>query len=101
MSETPYLLLAFVGGTILGGIFFAGLRLTIRRGLASPRPALWFCCSYPVRMAIAVIGFTLISGGHWPRLLASLLGFVFIRSVMTRLANQCEPGDGAGDRPCN
>lgn len=85
MTETVYLLLAFSGGLGLGGLFFGGLRWTVLRGLSSPRPAVWFFVSYLVRMALTMLGFYVISGSHWSRLVAGLFGFVIVRSIMTRL----------------
>jgi F1F0 ATPase subunit 2 len=42
MSEALMLGLAGVAGLLLGAIFFGGLWWTVRKGVASSRPALWF-----------------------------------------------------------
>jgi len=86
MNETLILMLAGVAGGLLGAIFFGGLWWTVRRGLSSERPALWFSGSLLLRTGIALAGFYLISGGHWERLLACLTGFVIARQIVTRLA---------------
>ena len=91
MAETMYLLSAFIGGLMLGGFFFGGLWWTVRKGLASPRPTLWFLVSYIVRMAVAATGFYALSGGHWSRLAASLLGFVIVRFFLTRFERKMKP----------
>ncbi len=90
MSEPLGLMLAWVTGVLLGAMFFGGLWWTIRKSIASQRPALWFVGSLLLRMSIAVTGFHLVSGGHWQRLLVCLLGFVMARVVVTRLTRISE-----------
>lgn len=75
--------LALVAGEILGGIFFGGLWWTTRRGLSSGQPALWFFVSLLVRTGIVLAGFYVVSGSHWERLLACLLGFVMAHIAVT------------------
>ena len=86
MNETLALVLAWVIGVLLGAMFFGSLWWTVRRGLSSARPALWFLGSLLLRTSIILAGFYVISGSHWDRLLASLLGFVSARFIATRLA---------------
>ncbi len=76
MHEASMLLLSCVAGGLLGAIFFGGLWWTVRKGVSSKQPALWFFGSLPLRMSIALVGFYFVSNGHWERLLACLLGFV-------------------------
>ena len=83
MNEVLLLALALSAGTLLGAIFFGGLWWTVRKGVSSRWPALWFLGSLLVRMSIAVIGFYLVGRGHWERLLVCLLGFVMARLVVT------------------
>jgi F1F0 ATPase subunit 2 len=85
MNETLTLVLAWVAGGVLGAIFFGGLWWTVRKGVSSQQPALWFFGSLLLRMSIALAGFYFVSGGHWDRLLACLLGFVIVRFILTRL----------------
>ena len=85
MNETVTLVLTAGAGAVLGGIFFGGLWWTVRRGLSSKQPVLWFSGSLLLRTGIALTGFYFISGGHWQRLLACLLGFVIARLIVTRL----------------
>lgn len=85
MSAVPALLLAWIAGGALGGIFFAGLWWTVRRGLSSAHPALWFLGSTLVRTGVVLAGFYLVSDGQWIRLLPCLLGFVMARPVVMRL----------------
>ena len=85
MNETMMLVLAGSAGLVLGAIFFGGLWWTVRKGVSSRRPALWFLGSMLVRTGIVVGGFYLVSGGQWQRLVACLLGFVVARLLVTRL----------------
>ena len=88
MSELPLLVLALLAGALLGAIFFGGLWWTIRRALASARPATWFLCSLLLRAGVALSGFYFVSGGDWRRLAACLLGFLLARMTLMRLARE-------------
>jgi len=72
-------------GVVLGLVFFGGLGGTVRRGITSPRPALWFVGSLVVRVALTLAGIYLVSGAQWQRLLACLLGFWLARVLVFRL----------------
>jgi len=85
MNETLSLAPALATGVLLGVMFFGGLWWTVRKGVASQRPALWFFGSLLLRMSIALAGFYFVSGGHWERLLVCLFGFVTARLIVTRL----------------
>jgi F1F0 ATPase subunit 2 len=85
MNETLTLMLSLVAGGALGAIFFGSLWWTVRKGMTSGRPAIWFFGSLLLRMSIALSGFYFVSGGHWERLLVCLLGFVLARLVVTWL----------------
>jgi len=96
MNETLTLILAAGAGILLGVLFFGGLWWTVRRGLASHRPVLWFFGSLLLRTSLALAGFFLVAGNQWQRLLACLGGFVLARVVLTRWlrpakANQNRP----------
>jgi len=84
MTEALSLVLALVGGVLLGAIFFGGLCWTVRMGVSSRQPALLFFGSLMLRTSIALSGFFFIGRGHWERLLVSLLGFVIARLLVTR-----------------
>ena len=85
MNDPLPLLLAGAAGLVLGAIFFGGLWWTVRKGLSSRQPALWFFGSMLLRMGIALAGFYFVGRGDWRRLLACLLGFVIARFVVTWL----------------
>jgi F1F0 ATPase subunit 2 len=104
MNETLTLVLAWVAGVGLGAIFFGGLWWTVRKGVSSKQPALWFFGSLLLRMSIALAGFSFVSGGHWERLLLCLLGFFMARLVVTWLTgpsreNQPHPAQEANHAP--
>ena len=52
MNETLALALALAAGVLLGAIFFGGLWWTVRKGVSSEQPALWFFGSLLLRMSI-------------------------------------------------
>ena len=85
MSEALMLGLAGGAGLIMGAIFFGGLWWTVRKGVSSKRPALWFLGSLLLRTGVVVAGFYVVSDGHWQRLLACLFGFAVARFIVTWL----------------
>ncbi|MDP3245292.1 MAG: ATP synthase subunit I [bacterium] len=82
MNETLMLVVAGVAGLVLGTVFFGGLWWTVSKGVASPRPALWFLGSLLLRIGIVLAGFHFIGGGRWQRLLVCLLGFFIARFLV-------------------
>jgi F1F0 ATPase subunit 2 len=85
MNEFLALALAWLVGAALGGIFFGGLWWTVRKGVRSQRPAVWFAGSLLLRMTITLAGFCLVIGSHWQRLLLCSIGFIMARLVVTWL----------------
>ena len=83
MNETMPWVLAGVTGFLLGAIFFGGLWWTVRKGISSKRPALWFLSSLLLRTAIILAGFYLIGRGDWHRLVACLVGFIIARFIVS------------------
>ena len=92
MREFFQLALALVAGGGLGGIFFGGLWYTVRQGLRSRRPALWFLVSLLLRMSVVLGGFYLVGHSDWRRLAACLAGFVVARFIFLR---QTRPASSA------
>jgi F1F0 ATPase subunit 2 len=85
MNDILSMVLSLVMGVLLGGIFFGGLWWTVRKGVSSKRPSLWFFGSLLLRISVTLAGFYFISDGHWERLLICLLGFIIARFIVTRL----------------
>ena len=85
MNETLTLVLAGVAGGILGSIFFGVLWWTVRKGVFSKSPALWFLGSMLLRMGIVLAGFYFVGRGDWQRLATCLLGFIIARFIVMRL----------------
>lgn len=90
MNELSILAFSLVAGVLLGAMFFGGLWWTVVRAILSKQPALWFLVSMLLRTGIALSGFYFVSGGDWKRLLASLLGFIIARLVVTRLTRAAQ-----------
>lgn len=85
MFEIMTLTLAWIAGMLLGGVFFGGLWWTVRKGVSSRQPAVWFLGSLLLRMGIILAGFYLVGHGDWKRLVACLVGFIMARLVLMRL----------------
>lgn len=85
MNESVMLGVAGAVGLVLGAVFFGGLWWTVRKGISSSRPALWFLGSLLLRTGIVLAGFYFVGGNQWQRLLACLLGFVIARFLVIRL----------------
>lgn len=83
MNETLIMIFSAIAGIVLGAIFFGGLWWTVRRGVQSPRPALWFLGSAVVRLGITLGGFYLVGAGQWQRFAACLVGFLIGRLMVT------------------
>jgi F1F0 ATPase subunit 2 len=104
MNEALELVLAWLAGWGLGAMFFGGLWWTVRKGVSSNQPALWFFGSLLLRMSIALVGFYWVSGRGWEQLALCLLGFVMARLVVTWLTrpsgeNQTCPAHEASHAP--
>lgn len=91
MSEPWGLIFAGIAGAGLGVIFFGGLWWTVRKGMASARPALWFLGSLLIRMGLVLAGLYFVGAGDWKRLLASLIGFILSRFIIIRITRSSTP----------
>jgi F1F0 ATPase subunit 2 len=85
MNNVLFLALALMAGLLLGAIFFGGLWWTVRKGISSKSPALWFLGSMVLRMGIVLAGFYFIGRGDWQRLVVCMLGFIIARIIVMRL----------------
>jgi len=82
MNETVSMIVAFVGGAVLGVIFFGGLWLTVKKVVLEKAPSLWIFSSFILRISITVVGFYFIGAGNWQRLIICLLGFTVARFIV-------------------
>jgi F1F0 ATPase subunit 2 len=101
MNDPTGVVLAGLAGILVGGVFFGGLLWTVRKGVLSSQPAMWFLGSFLVRTAIAVAGFYFAARGDWQRSVACLLGFLAARMLVTRLTRvppDTVSGAAEGDR---
>ena len=85
MNDFLFLSLALLAGILLGVIFIGGLWWTVRKGVFSKSPALWFLGSMLLRMSLVLTGFYFVGRGDWERLVTCLLGFIIARFIVTRL----------------
>jgi F1F0 ATPase subunit 2 len=85
MNNLLLLPLALVAGLFLGGFFFGGLWWTVKKGVVSKWPALWFISSLLIRFCVTLLGFYWISGNHWGRMLMCLAGFLIARVIITKI----------------
>jgi F1F0 ATPase subunit 2 len=85
MNNFLLLALALVAGLLLGAIFFGGLWWTVRKGVFSKSPALWFLGSKLMRMSLVLSGFYFVGRGDWQRLVTCLIGFIIARLIVMRL----------------
>lgn len=80
------LAVAFFWGTVLSGIYFGALWLTLQRLARQRHPALHLMVSLLLRQALLLAGFYwILAGGHWDRLLLALIGFVTVRTLLMRI----------------
>ena len=82
--NVPYLLMAFFVGVGAGLFYFGGLWWTVRRLPSARHPAFLTFGSFLLRTGVSLVGFYFASGGHWQRILASLLGFIIVRVFLVR-----------------
>lgn len=94
ITELLRLTLVFFAGAGLGLFFYGTLWWTVRRGLSSQRPELWFFCSWLLRMSIVVTGIIAVADHRWERLLVCVVGFLVARAIVTwRIRLPSEPRD--------
>jgi F1F0 ATPase subunit 2 len=77
---------------LLGTFFFGGLWWTVRRGLTSAHPALWFGVSALVRLAVVFASFYYMALTGLPSVVACLLGLLIARFAVTRAAHTLDTG---------
>jgi F1F0 ATPase subunit 2 len=72
-------ILPLLAGIALGGLFFGGLWLTVKKAVGSKYAALLISISSLLRTAVALAGFYFVAGGSWQRLMIAVAGFILAR----------------------
>lgn len=78
------LCLAFTAGLVLGAFYFIALWRTVKRLSETTHPVRLMLGSFVVRMAVVLAGFYFVMSGHWERLAIALMGFIFMKIILTR-----------------
>ena len=85
MNNLLPLTFAFLAGIPIGAFFFGGLWWTVKKGVTSRKPVLWFFGSLMIRIGVTIAGFYVMANGHWERAVACLAGFLIARSIVMRI----------------
>ncbi|MDD2557618.1 MAG: ATP synthase subunit I [Desulfuromonadaceae bacterium] len=78
-------ILALIGGTILGLAFFGTLYWTVQRATFSQQPWLWFSLSLGARFSLLIAGLYLAGRSGTLQLLGCAVGIVLGRFMVQRL----------------
>ena len=84
MTQILSLLLALMVGLALGLWYFGGLWLTVQRLPGARNPGFLSLVSLIIRLGFTLAGFYLVMAGRWERLLACLVGFLLMRTIVVR-----------------
>lgn len=80
--------LAFSVGIGLALLFFGGLWITVQRLPAARFPAVLTVASAGLRFGLCLVGFYVVMGASWERLLACVLGFAAVQTIWLYRAQQ-------------
>jgi F1F0 ATPase subunit 2 len=80
----PGLLASLLGGGLIGLVYFGGLWLTIRYVTEKQGPNWLLLASFVGRAVIAVAAFVWLVNGRLPDLIAALIGFFLMRTILIR-----------------
>ena len=78
------LLISFIVGAAIGGMYFAGLWETVRKLPDVEKPVRRIALSYALRMTLVLSGFYFVMQGEWERLAAAMVGFLLMRELLLR-----------------
>ena len=85
MTEPLPIIMSFLAGAVLAGLYLLGLWWTVRRVAATGRRSL-LLLSFTVRAALLLAAlYGIMQAGPWS-LIAALVGFLLPRSAVTSLA---------------
>jgi F1F0 ATPase subunit 2 len=84
MSEAYHLIFAFAAGMALGAFFTLNLWSVVQKMTDEQTPWYVMYGNFVLRMSVVVLGFYLVMGGRWERMITTLLGFVLMRELLVR-----------------
>jgi F1F0 ATPase subunit 2 len=91
--EPDTIIAAVCVGLLLGGLYFGGLWWTVRRMPHARHPLNLYFGSVIVRLTMVLAAFYgVLANADWPRLVASLAGFVAARMLLIRLVAPVSSG---------
>lgn len=90
MIDIVDILIALLTGSLLGAFYFGGLWWTVQKLISTEYPSSIFLLSVLFRTSFVILGFYLILGDNWLRLMTGLLGFMLVRILATRHIRQTE-----------
>lgn len=82
------MLISFLGGLILGVLFFGGLYMSVNRLTSVSSPALMMLISTMLRMAMLLAGVYLLLRGELKNGIAALVGIVVAKFVSVYLVRK-------------
>jgi len=83
-ADYLFVVLAFTAGILLGIFYFGSLWFVVKKLPESRRPVLLVIGSFVLRLSVTLLGFYLVFGGVWQRILACLIGFIVARTYLIR-----------------
>ena len=83
-QEIWWIIVVFCGGVGLGGVYFGGLWLTVRRLPRTPGESLLVLVSFLLRLAIVLLGIFWLTRLEWKNVLICLAGLLVARTVIVR-----------------
>jgi|AACY02.16.fsa_nt_gi F1/F0 ATPase, Methanosarcina type, subunit 2 len=91
-----HVLIALAAGAAMGGLFFGGLLVTVRRIPRARHPQRMVLGSFVLRTAVVLGGFAGLVALGWHGPCLALLSFIVTRVAVMRLALRRRPDPGAG-----
>ncbi len=83
MNSTS-LLLSFLAGILIGGLYFSGLWITVRQLPTARHPALLLLGSFALRLGLLLAAIYLLANAHWSYLLSAIAGVILARVLLIR-----------------
>jgi F1F0 ATPase subunit 2 len=82
--NSAQLLLSFLTGVIVGGLYFGGLWYTVRRLPTTRHPALLAVGSFTLRLALLLAAIYFLTTTHWSSVFSALAGILLARTLLIR-----------------